>query len=101
MELIAETCFPKASLVTDRFHVQHLAIDALQEIRIAHRWEAIDQENEEIELAKELKDQQIHKHIRSRKSSRRNGIISRFDLSHHRTYRSGIRRFFIYDDILR
>lgn len=54
MELIAETCFPKASLVTDRFHVQRLAIDALQEMRIAYRWEAIDRENEEIELAKEL-----------------------------------------------
>lgn len=55
MELIAATCFPKASLVTDRFHVQRLAIDALQEMRIAYRWEAIDRENEEIELAKELK----------------------------------------------
>lgn len=54
MELIAESCFPKASLVTDRFHVQQLAIDALQEMRIAHRWEAIDRENEEIEFAKEL-----------------------------------------------
>lgn len=54
MELIAESCFPKASLVTDRFHVQRLAIDALQEMRIAHRWEAIDRENEEIELAKDL-----------------------------------------------
>jgi Transposase and inactivated derivatives len=54
MELIAETCFPKASLVTDRFHVQRLAVEALQEMRIAYRWEAIDRENDEMELAKEM-----------------------------------------------
>ena len=32
--------------VTDRFHVQKLALEALQNIRIKPRWEAIDQENE-------------------------------------------------------
>lgn len=55
MELIAKRCFPKASLVTDRFHVQKLAIEALQDMRIAYRWQAIEQENTEIELSKELK----------------------------------------------
>lgn len=54
MELIAKRCFPKASLVTDRFHVQKLAIEALQDMRIAYRWQAIDNENKEIELAKEI-----------------------------------------------
>lgn len=53
MQNIASTCFPKAKQVTDRFHVQQLAFDALQDIRIAHRWEAINQENAEIELCKE------------------------------------------------
>ena len=48
MELIAKRSFPKAVLVTDRFHVQQLATEALQEIRIKHRWEAIDAENEAI-----------------------------------------------------
>lgn len=55
MELIAKQCFPKASLVTDRFHVQKLAIEALQDMRIAYRWQAIDQENQEIEFSKENK----------------------------------------------
>ena len=55
MELIAKRCFAKASLVTDRFHVQKLAIEALQDMRIAYRWQAIDDENTEIELSKELK----------------------------------------------
>lgn len=53
MEKITKNCFPKANLVTDRFHVQKLAYDAVQEIRIAYRWEAIEQENLEMELAKE------------------------------------------------
>lgn len=52
MEMIAKRCFPKATRVTDRFHVQRLAVEALQDIRIKHRWEAIDAENEAIEQAK-------------------------------------------------
>ena len=35
-------------------HVQQLAYEALQDIRIKHRWEAIDHENKEIELCKEI-----------------------------------------------
>ena len=34
MKLIVKRCFPKAVQVTDRFHVQKLALDALQDIRI-------------------------------------------------------------------
>ncbi|WP_294273042.1 transposase, partial [uncultured Chryseobacterium sp.] len=37
--------------VIDRFHVQKLAIEALQEIRIRHRWEAIEMENKALEEA--------------------------------------------------
>jgi transposase len=55
MERISKLCFPCATLVTDRFHVQKLAYDAVQEMRIQYRWEAIEQENLEIELAKEVK----------------------------------------------
>jgi transposase len=55
MGLIAKKCFPNATRVTDRFHVQKLATEALQEIRIKYRWEAIDQENDAIEKAKKSK----------------------------------------------
>lgn len=48
MKLIARKCFPNASHVIDRFHVQKLAIEALQEIRIKHRWEALEMENNTI-----------------------------------------------------
>ena len=46
MKLIAKRCFPNAIQVIDRFHVQKLATEALQEIRIGHRWEAMDMEND-------------------------------------------------------
>ena len=52
MKLIAKKSFPKAIQVTDRFHVQKLALEALQEIRIKYRWEAMDMENQLILKAK-------------------------------------------------
>jgi len=52
MNHIVRKCFPNATLVIDRIHVQQLATEALQEIRIKHRWEALDQENDAIENAK-------------------------------------------------
>ncbi|WP_420793184.1 ISAon1 family transposase [Polaribacter ponticola] len=52
MGLIVKKSFPQAALVIDRFHVQKLALDALQEIRIKHRWDAIDTENDAIEKAR-------------------------------------------------
>jgi transposase len=41
--------------VIDRFHVQKLAYDAVQECRIKYRWEALDQENRDIATAKKEK----------------------------------------------
>jgi transposase len=53
MNLIVEKCFPMAVRVIDRFHVQKLAYDALQEMRIAHRWDAINEETNALENAKD------------------------------------------------
>jgi transposase len=52
MGMIVKKSFPNATLVIDRFHVQKLALDALQEIRIKHRWEALDCENDAIESSR-------------------------------------------------
>ena len=52
MAKIASTCFPVARQVIDRFHVQQLAFEALQDMRIKARWEALDEENREILKAK-------------------------------------------------
>ena len=52
MARIARLCFPAAKLVIDRFHVQKLAFEAVQEMRIKARWEALDKEMVEITYAK-------------------------------------------------
>ena len=52
MRKIVRNAFPKAERVIDRFHIQKLACDAVQEIRIKHRWNAIQQANDEMEEAK-------------------------------------------------
>lgn len=52
MNLIVHCCFPKANRMIDRFHVQKLACDALQEMRIAHRWNAIQEEADAMEEAR-------------------------------------------------
>lgn len=52
MNLIVRRSFPQATIVIDRFHIQKLAGDAVQDIRIKFRWEAIDKENQELEMAK-------------------------------------------------
>jgi transposase len=52
MRKIVRRCFPNAIRVIDRFHVQKLACEALQEIRIAHRWDAINEETEAMKKAK-------------------------------------------------
>lgn len=52
MRKIVRACFPKAHRVIDRFHIQKLACDAVQELRIKHRWDAIQQANDEMEEAK-------------------------------------------------
>lgn len=53
MNKIVKNSFRQASLVIDRFHVQKLAYDAVQEIRIAHRWDTINDENDAIFEARE------------------------------------------------
>lgn len=44
MRKIVRRCFPNAIRVIDPVHVQKLALDALQEMRIAHRRDAINEE---------------------------------------------------------
>ena len=53
MESGVKKSFPNANLVTDRFHVVKLVLEALQHIRIQFRWDEIDKENIAIADAKE------------------------------------------------
>lgn len=52
MMLIAKKAFPNASIVNDRFHVQKLISDAISDLRVALRWQLLDEENALISLAK-------------------------------------------------
>lgn len=53
MEWIVLQCFLNAVKISDRFHVQQLVSDALQDVRVALRWKAIKRENEAILEARE------------------------------------------------
>ncbi len=55
MEKIVRSAFPRSRLTTDRFHVQQLVSEAVQEMRIAARKEAIKEENDAIKRAREEK----------------------------------------------
>ena len=48
MMLTVRTSFPGAKLINDRFHVQQLMSEAVDQLRIRHRWEVLDQENKAI-----------------------------------------------------
>lgn len=55
MESSVKMTFPNAQLVTDRFHVVRLVIEALQSVRIKHRWAALEEQNKKIKEAREKK----------------------------------------------
>ena len=48
MMLTARKCFPAAQLINDRFHVQQLMSEAVDQIRIRLRWQILDEENRKI-----------------------------------------------------
>ena len=45
MMLTARSAFTMATLINDRFHVQQLVSDAVDQMRIAYRWQVLDEEN--------------------------------------------------------
>jgi len=55
MDWIVRESFPNAKKVNDRFHIQQLVSEALQEMRITERWKAIDEENEMIQKCRKEK----------------------------------------------
>ena len=57
MYSIARQSFPNALQIIDRFHVQKLMYEALQDLRIQYRWQAMDEENKAVKQAKEKEEQ--------------------------------------------
>ncbi|KXA42951.1 transposase [Prevotella corporis] len=83
--IIARTVFPKALIISDRFHVQKLYYDALDDVRIAYRWTARDKENEEIKRAKERG--KVYKPFRYSNGDTRKQLLARakFILTKHKS----------------
>jgi len=59
MEASIRATMPNAKLVTDRFHVVRLAVEALQHIRVNLRWDEMDIENNAIAECKKNKKKYI------------------------------------------
>lgn len=59
MYSIARQSFPKALQIIDRFHVQKLMYEALQDLRIQYRWQVMNEENKAIKKAKEEKEEYV------------------------------------------
>ena len=55
MKYIASKAFPRAEQVSDRFHVQQLMSQAIDEMRIELRWDVIKAENEQIRICRQQK----------------------------------------------
>lgn len=53
MMRIVRSSFPNATMTNDRFHVQKLFYEAIDELRVSYRWMVRDLENEEIQRCKE------------------------------------------------
>lgn len=52
MQKIVRRCFPRALQVIDRFHVSKLVYEAVQDLRIAYRWQVMKDENKAIRESK-------------------------------------------------
>lgn len=61
MDAIIRDSFPKATIVTDRFHAQQLVSEAVQEIRMTARRKALKEENADILAAREERQVYIPK----------------------------------------
>lgn len=85
MMIIARTVFPKALITSDRFHVQKLYYDALDDMRIAYRWTARDKENEEMKEAKAKNE--TYKPFRYSNGDTRKQLLARakFILTKHKS----------------
>ncbi|MDE5843273.1 MAG: transposase, partial [Muribaculaceae bacterium] len=75
MMKIARRVFPKAYLTNDRFHVQRLFYEAIDDLRITYRWMARDLENEEIKECRTNKKEYIP--FRYRNGDTRRQLLAR------------------------
>lgn len=78
-------CFSNATQVTDRFHVQKLVNEAVQDIRVQQRWKALDTENTQILEAKKQGKQFIPIEFENGDTAKQLLIRSRYLLTRDRS----------------
>lgn len=64
MMLTVRNVFPKAKLINDRFHVQQLVSEAIDQMRIGYRWKVLEEENKAI---REHREKRKAAHTRAEK----------------------------------
>ncbi len=75
MDMIVRESFPKAVIVTDRFHVQQLVSEAVQEIRMITRREALKEENTAILCAR--KENRIYQPVIYKNGDTKRQLLAR------------------------
>jgi len=75
MEVIIRSVFPQATIVTDRFHVQQLVNEAVQEIRMALRRDALKEDNEQIKLCR--KEKRIYQPLMFKNGDSKKQLLAR------------------------
>ena len=66
MMLTVRKVFPAAKLINDRFHVQQLMSEAVDQLRIRYRWKVLDAENQAIKEHRQKKKEAKSKAERER-----------------------------------
>ena len=64
--LTVRKVFPAAKLINDRFHVQQLMSEAVDQLRIRYRWKVLDAENQAIREHRQKKKETKSKAERER-----------------------------------
>lgn len=71
MHQIVLLCFPYATITLDRFHMQQLVTDSMQELRLKHKKEAQKEQNEMRKLFKEQLAEKYERSLKRRKKGKK------------------------------
>ena len=71
MHSIVTSCFPYAEITLDRFHMQQLVTDALQEQRVALKRESLKEQNEARKAFKAQQQERYERNVKRRKKGKK------------------------------
>ena len=71
MHSIVQECFPYAEITLDRFHMQQLVTDVLQEQRVSYKRAALKEQHEARKAYKEQQEERYKKNVKRRKKGKK------------------------------